>query len=107
MNVKIAIALFAVVTVLQLSHCKPTHRIVRETNDEDEGRTNKIKEFFGQFYGGSKPQSQSPSTPTYQQGSSSPYQPDSSNQPDSSTSYKPELLTSSVEETPAGIEDKD
>lgn len=86
---------------------KPTHRFVRETNDEDEGRTNKIKEFFGQFYGGSKPQSQSPSTPTYQQGSSSPYQPDSSNQPDSSTSYKPELLTSSVEETPAGIEDKD
>jgi len=88
---------------------KPTHRFVRETNDEDEGRTNKIKEFLGQFYGGSKPGSQSPSTPTNQPGSLPPYQSNSptSNQSGSSTSYQPDLLTSSVEETPAGPEAKD
>ncbi|CAI6351206.1 unnamed protein product [Macrosiphum euphorbiae] len=94
MNVKIiVIALFAVVTLLQIYHCKPTHRFVRETNDEDEGRTKKIKEFLSQFYGGSTSQSQPPST---QPGSSTPYQPGSSNYPDPSTSP--------LVETPAGPE---
>jgi len=76
---------------------KPTHRFVRETSDEEEGRANKIKEFFSQFYGGSAPQGSSPA-----------------NNPDSSTSnqqssseYQPELLTSSIAETPAGPEAKD
>lgn len=72
---------------------KPTHRFVRETNDEDEGRTNKIKELLSQFYGGSTSQSQPPST---QPDSSSPYQPGSSNYPDPSTSP--------LVETPAGPE---
>jgi len=90
---------------------KPTHRFVRENQDEDEGRTNKIKEFFSQFYGGSSSQSQPSST---QQGSSSPYQPESStsNQPGSSTPYQPgsstsnnpDPLTSPLVETPAGPE---
>ncbi|XP_003243708.1 uncharacterized protein LOC100570068 [Acyrthosiphon pisum] len=110
MNVKIiVIALFAVVTLLQIYQCKPTHRFVRETNDEDEGRTKKIKEFLSQFYGGSTTQSQQSST---QSGSSSPYQPQSStsNQPGSSTPYQPgssnypDPSTSPLVETPAGPE---
>jgi len=64
---------------------KPTHRIIRETNDEDEGRINRIKEFLGQIYGGSTSQS-------------SPYQ------PQSSTSNQPDSLTSPLVETPAGPE---
>jgi len=71
---------------------KPTHRFVRETNDEDEGRIKKIKEFLTQFYGGSTSQSQ----PSTQPGSSTPYQPGSSNYPDP--------LTSPLVETPAGPE---
>ncbi|KAL4144018.1 hypothetical protein QTP88_006258 [Uroleucon formosanum] len=82
---------------------KPTHRIVRETKDEDEGRGNRIKEFLSHFYGGSTSHSQPSST---QQGSSSPYQPESltSNQPGSSTPYQPDSLTSPLVETPAGPE---
>ncbi|XP_060878416.1 uncharacterized protein LOC132950843 [Metopolophium dirhodum] len=93
MNVKIiVIALFAVVTLLQIYHCKPTHRFVRETKDEDEGRTNKIKEFLSQLYGGSTSQSQPSST---QPDSSTPYQ------PGSSASNYPDPLTSPLVETPS------
>lgn len=74
---------------------KPTHRFVRDTKDEDEGRTNKIKELLSQFYGGSASQSQPSST---QQGSSSTYQ------PESPTSNYPDSLTSPLVETPAGSE---
>jgi len=71
---------------------KPTHRFVRDTKDEDEGRSNKIKELLSQFYGGAASQSQPSST---QQSSSLPESP-TSNHTDSSTSL--------MVETPAGPE---
>ncbi|XP_025205932.1 uncharacterized protein LOC112602188 [Melanaphis sacchari] len=85
MIVNSSVALFVIAMFFQHSHCKPTHRFIRENNNEGEPRINKIKEFLSQIPGygsfGSTSQSESSST---------------SNQPDSSTSYQ--------EETAAGPE---
>ncbi|XP_060833453.1 uncharacterized protein LOC132916981 [Rhopalosiphum padi] len=94
MVINSSVVLFVVAMVLQHSHCKPTHRFVRENSNEDEPRINRIKEYLSQLQGygpfGSTSQSQSSSTPTHQ--------------PDSSTSYQPDLLTSNQQETAAGPE---
>ncbi|CAH1720602.1 unnamed protein product [Aphis gossypii] len=87
MIVNNSVALFVVAMLLQQYYCKPTRRFVREiSNEDDEPRINKIKEFLGQLQGygsfGSTSQPQSSSTPIHQ--------------PDSSTSY--------LQETAAGPE---
>ncbi|XP_025205911.1 uncharacterized protein LOC112602171 isoform X2 [Melanaphis sacchari] len=75
MHVNIAVVLFAVATLLQQSHCIPTHRYVRETAREGEDWTARIKEYLNKIpgYGSVSSESQSPTTSqpetsTYQQG---------------------------------------
>ncbi|KAF0768502.1 flocculation protein FLO11-like, partial [Aphis craccivora] len=71
MHVKIAVILFAVTTLIQQSHCIPTHRYVRATSREGQDWTSRIKEYLNKIPGYGSSGSQSPSSSTSQPDSSS------------------------------------